>query len=143
MLGRHSGDRRLRTGRDDRAAQGVGAGRGQNHAGFPKDGQVQGWNHDNKGDVFKVDATLDSAGAKEFDALLLPGGVANPDKLRMTPKAVGLSRASSRRRNRSRPSATAMDAGRDEGSPRKDGDLVASLKTDIVNAGGNGWIAKW
>lgn len=53
-----------------------------------KNGEVQGMNHDQKADKFKVDATLDSAKADQFDALLLPGGVANPDKLRMTPKAV-------------------------------------------------------
>jgi protease I len=54
----------------------------------PKAGQVQAAKHDEKGDRFPVDETLDSADAEDFDALLLPGGVANPDKLRMTPEAV-------------------------------------------------------
>jgi protease I len=54
----------------------------------PKDGQVQAAKHDEKGDKFKVDLTLASANPAEFDALLLPGGVANPDKLRMDPAAV-------------------------------------------------------
>jgi protease I len=53
-----------------------------------KPGQVQGMNHDEKGDKFKVDQPLDSVQANDFDALLLPGGVANPDKLRMIPAAV-------------------------------------------------------
>ena len=56
----------------------------------PKPGQVQGMNHDEKGDKFKVDQPLDSVQASNFDALLLPGGVANPDKLRMIPEAVKL-----------------------------------------------------
>jgi protease I len=54
----------------------------------PKSGQVQGWNHQDKGDLFPVDQDLQSANANDYDALLLPGGVANPDQLRMIPKAV-------------------------------------------------------
>jgi protease I len=54
----------------------------------PKPGQVQGMNHDEKGEKFKVDQTLYSAKADQFDALLLPGGVANQDRLRMIPEAV-------------------------------------------------------
>lgn len=54
----------------------------------PKSGRVQGMNHDEKGDQFNVDKTVDSVAAKDFDALLLPGGVANPDKLRTIPEAV-------------------------------------------------------
>ena len=42
-------------------------------------------------DKFKVDVPLDQARAEDFDALLLPGGVANPDQLRMKPKAVEFS----------------------------------------------------
>jgi protease I len=49
----------------------------------PKSGVVQGWNHYEKGDTFKVDVPLDHAKASQFDALLLPGGVANPDQLRV------------------------------------------------------------
>ncbi len=48
----------------------------------PKSGEVEGWNHFEKGDKFKVDVPLDQAKASQFDALLLPGGVANPDQLR-------------------------------------------------------------
>jgi protease I len=50
--------------------------------------RVQGWNHFDKADYFKVDVQVDSADPKNYDALLLPGGVANPDQLRMNPKAV-------------------------------------------------------
>ncbi|MCU1335059.1 MAG: pfpI, protease [Bryobacterales bacterium] len=58
----------------------------------PNRGQVQGWNHDDKGDMFPVDKTLDSVRAKDFDAYLQPGGVANPDRLRMIPEAVQFAR---------------------------------------------------
>jgi protease I len=54
----------------------------------PEKREVQGMNHDEKGEKFKVERTLDSASPSDYDALLLPGGVANPDKLRMNPAAV-------------------------------------------------------
>lgn len=54
----------------------------------PQQGEIQGVNHDEKGDKFKVDMQLDQANADAFDALLLPGGVANPDRLRMNKKAM-------------------------------------------------------
>jgi protease I len=54
----------------------------------PARGEVQGWNHFDKGDKVKVDVALDDADAEDFDALLLPGGVANPDQLRTIPRAV-------------------------------------------------------
>lgn len=54
----------------------------------PAKGEVQGWKHFDKGEKVKVDVALDDARAGDFDALLLPGGVANPDQLRMLPKAV-------------------------------------------------------
>jgi protease I len=50
--------------------------------------EVQGWNHFEKADKFPVDVPLEKANADEFDALLLPGGVANPDHLRGLPEAV-------------------------------------------------------
>jgi protease I len=59
----------------------------------PAAGRVRGWNHFDKADEFTVDVPLDDAKAGEFDALLLPGGVANPDQLRMMPKAVSFVRA--------------------------------------------------
>jgi protease I len=49
---------------------------------------VQGWKHHEKADKFAVDVELDAAHAENYDALLLPGGVLNPDQLRVNPKAV-------------------------------------------------------
>jgi protease I len=54
----------------------------------PKAGEIQGMNHHDKGDKLKVNATLDEVSPERFDALVLPGGVANPDMLRTQPKAV-------------------------------------------------------
>jgi protease I len=51
-------------------------------------GKVQGFNHLDKGDTFDVDVTVADASTKDFDALVLPGGVANPDFLRADEKAV-------------------------------------------------------
>lgn len=53
-----------------------------------KSGKIKGWNHTDWGEQIPVDIELSSANAQDFDALLLPGGVQNPDKLRMEPKAV-------------------------------------------------------
>jgi protease I len=47
-----------------------------------EDGKVQAWKHFDKGDTFKVDRTIEEAQPDEYDALVLPGGVANPDQLR-------------------------------------------------------------
>jgi protease I len=59
----------------------------------PMKGQVQGWKHFDKADKFAIDVPLGKADAEFFDALLLPGGVANPDQLRVLPKAVAFVRA--------------------------------------------------
>jgi protease I len=48
----------------------------------PKPGKVKGWNHTDWGQEVAVDRTLDEARPADYDALLLPGGVMNPDKLR-------------------------------------------------------------
>jgi protease I len=50
--------------------------------------EVQGWDHYDHADKFPVDVKLEDADPDDFDALLLPGGVANPDQLRMNPDAV-------------------------------------------------------
>jgi protease I len=50
--------------------------------------QVQGWNHDEKADLFNVDMPLKRARSDDYDALVLPGGVRNPDQLRMLTRAV-------------------------------------------------------
>jgi protease I len=54
----------------------------------PKRDVVRGWNFTDWGDNFAVDVPLDQARPEDFDALLLPGGVINPDRLRTEPKAV-------------------------------------------------------
>ncbi|HEX8858010.1 MAG TPA: type 1 glutamine amidotransferase domain-containing protein, partial [Actinomycetes bacterium] len=56
-------------------------------------GEIEAWKHFDKGDRFPVDKTVDQANADDYDALVLPGGVANPDQLRMNPKAVAFTRA--------------------------------------------------
>lgn len=59
----------------------------------PETGKVQGWKGEEKADFFPVDIALDVAEAADFDALLLPGGVVNPDTLRTLPKAVAFVKA--------------------------------------------------
>lgn len=54
----------------------------------PKSGEIKGWNHTEWGETVVVDVNLEQARANDFDALLLPGGVMNPDKLRAIPAAV-------------------------------------------------------
>jgi protease I len=54
----------------------------------PQRGEIQGMNHHEKGDKTKVDLELSSAKAEDFDALVLPGGVANPDTLRVNKEAI-------------------------------------------------------
>jgi protease I len=59
----------------------------------PKEGKIKGWQHTDWGDEFEVDVKLTQARAEDFDALLLPGGVMNPDHLRLEPKAAELVRS--------------------------------------------------
>lgn len=54
----------------------------------PKPGTIQGWRHHEKGDTVPVDRTLDEIQPNRYDALVLPGGVINPDALRLQPKAI-------------------------------------------------------
>jgi len=54
----------------------------------PAKEEVQGWNHDEKGDSFRVDMPLELARSDDYDALLLPGGVRNPDQLRQLTRAL-------------------------------------------------------
>ncbi len=105
-----------------------------------KKGKIKAWNEKNWGDEFKVDLTLDEAKPEEFDALLLPGGVMNPDTLRMTPRAVQFVKQ-------------IVDAGKPvaaichgpwtlvEANVIRGKKLTSwpSLKTDIDNAGGH-WV---
>jgi protease I len=101
----------------------------------PAQGQVQGWRHFDKADRFPVDVRLAGASAADYDALLLPGGVANPDQLRVIPEAVAFVRAF-------------FDAGKPVAAichglwPLIDAGVVAgrtvtswpSLRTDLTNA---------
>jgi protease I len=59
----------------------------------PKAGEIRGWKFTEWGDTVKVDVPLEQAKPEDFDALMLPGGVMNPDKLRMDPKAVAFVKA--------------------------------------------------
>ena len=58
----------------------------------PKSGQIQGMHHADKGDKFDVDISLDEARPDEFDALMIPGGLMNPDQLRSTSEALEFTR---------------------------------------------------
>jgi deglycase len=53
-----------------------------------EEGEIQGFNHYDKADTFKVDRTVEEARADDYDALVVPGGVGNPDTLRMDENAV-------------------------------------------------------
>jgi protease I len=57
-----------------------------------QDGKVQAFNHLDKADTFPVDDTVSQASPASYDALVLPGGVANPDFLRMQPEAVAFAK---------------------------------------------------
>jgi protease I len=103
-------------------------------------GRIQGRDHLEKADTFPVDATLDEVSAGDFDGLSLPGGVANPDFLRMKEPAVAFVRAF-------------FDAGKPVAAichapwTLVEADVVRgrtltswpSLRTDIRNAGGT-WV---
>ena len=106
----------------------------------PVKDEVQGWNHFDKADRFKVDVPLEQAKPGDFDALVLPGGVANPDQLRMNRKAVQFVRSF-------------FDEGKPIGvichgpwtlieADIVDGRTITSwpsLRTDLENAGAN-WV---
>jgi protease I len=103
-------------------------------------GEIQGFNHYDKADTFAVDRTVDEVSAAEYDALLLPGGVGNPDTLRMNEDAVSFVR-------------DFVESGKPVGVichgswTLVEADVVRgrtltswpSIKTDIRNAGGN-WV---
>ena len=105
-----------------------------------KSGNIQGVNGMNKGDTLPVDKTVAEARASDYDALVLPGGVANPDKLRVNKDAVRFVREF-------------FDAGKPIGAichgpwTLVEADVVRgrtltswpSLQTDIRNAGGT-WV---
>jgi protease I len=59
----------------------------------PKAGTIQGFNHHDKGRTVPVDKDLARADPEQYDAIVLPGGVANPDELRLEPRAIDFIRA--------------------------------------------------
>lgn len=106
----------------------------------PKDGQVKAWNFTEWGDTFPVDMPLDGARPDEFDALLLPGGVINPDMLRTLPDAVAFAKAFF---DAGKPVAsichgpwTIIEAGAARGRRLTS---WPSLRTDLLNAGAE-WV---
>lgn len=105
----------------------------------PKTGPIRAWSGDGFGDKFDVDVPLVEADAARYDALLLPGGVMNPDQLRMNPQAVEFVREFFRG---GKPVAAIchgpqllIEAGVVRGRTLTS---YPSLKTDLINAG-----AKW
>lgn len=62
------------------------------HIVSPQKEKVKGWEHDHWGDEFPVDVALDEANPEDYDALMLPGGVMNPDALRVNEKAVAFAK---------------------------------------------------
>jgi protease I len=106
----------------------------------PAKEKVKGWNHTEWGDEIPVDVPLDRANAEQYDALLLPGGVMNPDKLRRNPSALTFVKAFFDAR---KPVAvtchgpwTLIDAGVIEGRRMTS---YPSLQTDLKNAGAE-WV---
>ncbi len=106
----------------------------------PKHGQVRAWKFTDWGIELPVDVELDTANPADFGALLLPGGVINPDALRIEPKAVAFAKAFF---DAGKPVAsichgpwTVIEAG-----AARDRRLTSwpSLKTDLRNAGAN-WV---
>ena len=107
-----------------------------------KSGKIKGWKFTDWGQEVPVDVTLDNVRGEDFDALLLPGGVINPDKLRMEPKAVAFVKSFF---DANKPVAaichgpwTIIEAGVAKG--RKIASWP-SIKTDLRNAGAE-WIDK-
>jgi deglycase len=105
-------------------------------------GEIQGFNHLDKGDRFPVDVAVAEARADDYDGLVLPGGVANPDFLRANPDAVRFVRSFF---EAGKPVAsichgawTLVEAGVVEGRTLTS---WPSIRTDIENAGGT-WVDK-
>lgn len=103
-------------------------------------GLVRGWNHTEWGGRFGVEGTLDQARVESYDALLLPGGVMNADKLRTNPEAVAFVKAFF---DAGKPVAaichapwTILEAGAAQGRRMTS---WPSLQTDLKNAGAD-WV---
>jgi protease I len=120
-----------------RALRSVGA---EAHVVAPKGGKIQGMEHHEKGKRVDVDKTIDQVKADDYDGLVLPGGVANPDSLRTMPHAVAFVRAFFDAR---KPIAaichgpwTLIEADAVRG---REVTSWPSLKTDLKNAGAS-WV---
>ena len=105
-----------------------------------KPGKIQGMHHADKGDKFDVDLTLDEARPEEFDALMIPGGLMNPDSLRSNVAALEFTRHFFRE---GKPVAAIchgpwvlIDAGVVRGRTLTS---WPAIKTDVKNAGGK-WV---
>jgi len=106
----------------------------------PKSGKIRGWSHKDWGQEVEVGTELRSADASDYDALLLPGGVMNPDSLRMDAKAVAFVKSFF---DAGKPVAaichgpwTIVESGAAKGYRMTS---WPSLKTDITNAGAE-WV---
>jgi len=104
----------------------------------PQQGKVKSWEHTNWGKEYPVDVNLDQAKPEDYDALLLPGGVMNPDHLRRNEKAVQFVKSFF---EAGKPVAaichapwTLIDAGVVSGRSMTS---YPSLKMDLINAGAN------
>ena len=105
-----------------------------------EEGQIQGFSHYDKADSFKVDRTVEEARADDYDALVIPGGVGNPDTMRTDENAVQLVRDFF---EQGKPVGVIchgpwmlVEAGVVRG---REVTSWPSLQTDIRNAGGN-WV---
>ena len=105
-------------------------------------GEIQGMNHMDKGDTFSVDAVVSEVDARDFSGLVIPGGVANPDRLRMNEAAVSFVRDFF---ELNKPVAAICHAPwvMIEADVVRGRTLTSypSLKTDVRNAGGE-WVDK-
>jgi protease I len=103
-------------------------------------GEIQGFNHYDKADRFPVDRVVADVSADDYDALLLPGGVGNPDTLRMDENAVGFVRSFF---EQGKPVAAICHAPWTlvEADVVRGRTLTSfwSVKTDVKNAGGR-WV---
>jgi len=106
----------------------------------PEAGEVQAFNHLDKADTFDVDRAVGEADASDYDGLVLPGGVANPDQLRTKPEALefvrGFFEAGKPVGAICHAPWTLIDAGVAEGRTLTS---WPSLETDLRNAGAN-WV---
>ena len=106
----------------------------------PKSGEIKAWKFKDWGDKLKVDKSLDQADPEDYDALVLPGGVINPDHLRMEPKAVQFVKDFARTGRTIAAIChgpwTLIEAGLVRGKKMTS---WPSLKTDLKNAGAN-WV---